>query len=338
MKKSILILFVIMLATVVFAEKIAVLPEISKPRGLYVDGKQVYITEKSKAFVYPMDDFKKVKQFIKPGEGPSEAKSTIKIRIFPNALRVTDSNKVMTFSRDGVFKEEKRFSTSISRISPLTKNLLGVLLNADKETGGKYLTVSILDKQFNVIKELYKGPVLNRRKGAQRVMTVIIPSFDYQLYEGKIFVLDTQNGFFIRVFDTNGNKLYDIDKEYKKIKVPESFKEEYFNRLKKNPRAWAMAKKAFFFFFPGYYPAVDRFWVNNGKIYATTNEKKEKEDTENKKTARKLVVLDLTGNSLKQVFVPDVKKEITTIDNGKFYYLLENEEAEAWELHAEAIK
>lgn len=332
MKKIISILLFLFATTFTLAEKLAVLPEVEKPMGIVVYLNRLCIVEKSTVYMYDMKEFKLVKQFVKKGEGPGEAKSYISLKAFPDVLTVEDSGKIMFFSWDGVFKNEKRASMKISRISPFGDNFLGVLVNQNEKNQRQYLSINIFDKEFNVVKTLPRGEdheVITL--GKKREMKVIQDHFDYNVYNKRIYVGDSRKGFSITVFDTEGNQLYEINKKYKKIKVPKSFKDNYMKRMRKSP-IWEKMKHTINFVFRDYYPAIYRFFINNDKIYVFTYKKKE----EKEKNKRELFVLDLKGKILNQTFMPDELK--SAIDNDKFYYLVENENEEVWELHVQEIK
>lgn len=331
MKKFKSILLILFATTFTLAENLSVLPEVGKPRGIVVYSNRLCIFEKSTVYMYDMEGFKLIKQFVKKGEGPGEAKSYISIRAFPDVLTIEDSGKIMFFSWDGIFKNEKRANTKISRISPFGNNFLGVMVNQNEDNQTQYLSINIFDKEFNAIKTLRRGEdheviIL----GKKREMKVIQDHFDYKLHNKRIYIGDSRKGFSITVFDSKGNQLYEINKKYKKIKVPTSFKDNYMKRVRKSV-IWEKMKHTINFVFRDYYPAIYRFFVNNDKIYVFTYKKKE----ENGKNMRELVVLDLNGKILNQTFMPDEIK--SAIYNDKYYYLVENMNEEVWEIHVQGI-
>ncbi len=340
MKKFLFILIAVLAAaSAVTAEKLADLPDVSTPENIIVHGDRFYVLEKANAYVYSIKDFKRLKHFIKPGEGPSEAKGFLKLKVIPDALTVSATGKIMFFSQDGVFKNEQRAPGGISFIYPLGDKFISVKHNTDGEKKIQYMSIDILDKGLNSVKMLRKGPdhELFTRDGKKKRLKVIHNYLGYEVYKDKIYVADSQNGLSITVFDTGGNQLFEIDKEYKKIKVPQSFKDNYMNRLKKSPM-WPRLKNAMVFVFREYYPAIYSFWVDSERIYVLTRETKEQSGDENLLGERVLMILDLKGNLIKQVFVPNVDATRCSLDNGKFYYLFENEESEMYELHAYALK
>ncbi|MCK5056201.1 MAG: hypothetical protein KAT34_06070 [Candidatus Aminicenantes bacterium] len=338
MKKFLLVLTFLFAASPIFSAKLAVLPEVLKPNGLIVDGDRLFITAKTATvYLYSTKNFKFIKQFLKSGEGPGESRNPLlSLKVYPGFLAIEDvPKKIMFFTRDGDYKKEKRLPQNYNDISCIGKNFCACITHIDSKKGTKYSTVNLLDKNFNVIKMLHKGEELalfiSGSGDSKKIIRSVQNYLIYQVYEDRIYVFDTQNGFSIIVFDSSGNRLYVIDKDYKKIKIPESYIDNFMNRMKKTP-TWERLKIAFHFDFPECFPAIiaSSSNVNSKKIYALTFETKA--GNGDKKDQRELVVLDLKGKILQRTFVPVCKECYMYKD--KFYYLLENEEEEQWELHA----
>jgi len=112
--------------------------------------------------------------------------------------------------------------------------------------------------------------------------------------------------------------------------------------LKSNPRikkfGWENFKKIVKIVHDNYLPPVQSMTVNNGHIYIRTNNKKG-DNTE-------FMILDNNGKEIKRVFLP-IKVETSFISkvfgtsakfykfyNDKYYYVVENEEVEEWEIHS----
>lgn len=335
MKRLILIAMAIFISFPLFAEKIAVLPEVVKPERLTVDGNRIYITGNRTVYMYDLkrDGLTYLKQFIKRGEGPSEAPGSIFLISLPEVLPVSSKGKVMLFSKDGDYISEKKIPTIISRVSPIGHHFIGLTQNLDDKTVQQYESINLYDKDFNSVKTLIKGrgyPLYSAKKGKKKKnLPLIVDNLFYDISDEKIVIADSRTGFSIAVFDLAGKPLYRINKDYEKIKVPDSFRENWINRMMKKPY-WKTLSTRLNPVIPEYYPAIYYFWVSNGKIYAFTW--KEKKDD----SLRELVVLETKGKELKRMFLPgDALK--SSIDHGKFYYLVENEEDEVWELHIQKI-
>jgi len=170
-------------------------------------------------------------------------------------------------------------------------------------------------------------------------------SIHFQVYEDKILIEESPKGFVIEVFNSRGEKLYKISKNYKKIPVTRLEKKEAEELLsqdsfiKMQPGGWEQIKKQWKINTLDSFPAIQAMVVADNKIYVQTFKKQlEREE---------YIIMDLKGNELKKVFLPAVRKSSFTeqmmgtgvklfcISQNKFYYIVEKDE---WcELHTEVI-
>jgi hypothetical protein len=340
MKKCLLFFSFMLPVTCIFAEKLAELPQVIKPEELYVDGNRLYILSQARIqpriYAYAAPGVEFIKQFVKIGEGPAEARRILSFKVLPHLLIVQPDTKIMFYSRDGEYIKEKRIPQDIEKHACIGENYIGIKHNTDEKAESQSWDIYLFDKDFNPIKELRKGEAINTfslDKGKKRNFPVLSHLLAYNIYKDRIYIADTQRGFSITVCDREGEQLYEINKKYKKLKGTQVVLDKYLSRWKSEPERLAYIKNVFNLVVPEYYPAVESFWVNNDQMCVLTFEKK-KEKEINK---RELVVLDLTGRILKRTFVT-YESGICSVYNDKYYYLFENEEKELWELHTEEIK
>jgi hypothetical protein len=138
--------------------------------------------------------------------------------------------------------------------------------------------------------------------------------------------------FFFTVFDSEGNKLYDINRSYKRRKITDLDKKM---RIKKAKEVMGEQKWKTFIIgteisFPEYYPAYMNFEIDNGKMYVFAFPEKDTQE---------IFILDLKGKLIKQIKIPIIdmpgyiEHSCFCIDKGKMYYMTENEETQKWEIH-----
>ena len=89
------------------AEKMAYFPNIFDPKMFFVDGNNVYIADQYSVFIFSNTDYKLLYQLGKKGEGPAEFLSTPGFQLLKNRILLHGSNKIVFFSKDGKFIEEK---------------------------------------------------------------------------------------------------------------------------------------------------------------------------------------------------------------------------------------
>jgi hypothetical protein len=146
------------------------------------------------------------------------------------------------------------------------------------------------------MKELYEGPFTWRSDAPIHYRTDTFCSKDL------IFISDTQKGFYITVFDDNGNQLQTIDKSQDVEKVPD-------------------------------HPLLHQYCVSEDKIYAMTYKKKDNK--------REMIVLDLKGSILQRLYLPltsiqpkrgGLRYDLFVVDRTKLYEVIKNEKTGKWEL------
>jgi hypothetical protein len=312
--------------------KITDLDEVLKPDAIVAFGDKFYITEDTTIKIFDLRDGKFIKSFGKKGEGPGEFKWRPIIKVFKDYLLANSSGKVLFFTHLGNYVREKKIQNNNSRYLPLSENFVGRKITQIEKSSKFTQSIGIYNGNFNLIKEIYRAPmpgtliISSSQKGKQDY-SLLNDFISWETCETKVFIGDTTKGFFFKVFDNHGNHLYDINKEYEKKRVTESFKKETIELQEAQP--WFKRfKDVFKFVFPEYFPSFRYFTISDNKIYIQTFEKKN--------GAVEFIVLDLQGKNLARLFLPETTfdpRPLYTIYDGKYYYLLENEDEDIWELH-----
>lgn len=320
------------------AEKIAELPRVEKPFSLVTDGKLLYIVEWSSAVIHiykmPVNHkaggIEHIKDFGAKGQGPGEFINRYppRLAVFPEELVIVSMGKVSRFSREGIFKGEKKFSMLIpkNKMDPVGKNYIGrKLIGAFERRENRFISIDVFDADLKKIKTIRKinfGKILKKMIMPRHYITA-------RPYENKIFLANTDKGLCFEVYDSDGNMLYEFEKKYEKKAVPSRYKEETIAGLKRELRdRWEEYKKKLEF--REYYPALDSFQVIDNHIYIKTYHR------DFDRGMVEYIIMDLHGNNRRSVSMPYVDTP-STIKNNRYYYLLENEAEEMWELHSVEI-
>lgn len=348
MRKIIFVLLTItmIMGTLSHGEKIGVLNEILKPEGIEVADGRLYVVEGPAFFVYNLNDSTLIKKFGKAGEGPGELNTVLN---FPNSLRVLDDkiiaegfNKIIIFSKDFKFlKEFRKKEMLLHKITPIKENFVAVRMSAEKNK--IIFALLLLDTDMNPLKVLHKQESFDR----QKELIMVRDTIHYEVYNDKIFVEESDKGFIIEVFDSRGDRLYEIKKNFTAAKITENNKKAIFNNLKKDnliaivarrEGGWDEFAKKGTFTYPAAFPHIQDIKIVNDKIYVSTFERKDNKE--------KCIIMDLKGNILGSSYLPITGQSSFSarsmgkdnrfygIADNKFYYLLENEDEEVWELHA----
>lgn len=329
---------------VIFAKKVMTLPGLADPFVLAVSEGKVYVSDskKVKVFIYSLKDLKLFKELLKKGIGPQECQLYPKVQITPDRLCVYTNwpKKAMFFSKDGVYQTEFRITMNgINSFYPVDKNYVAkqVHYTQSKPYGDKeeFVIYTYENKEIKYKKLFY---CFDRKQveyvGDKSKAYMIRDYADFVVSDNKVFLGDSKLGLYVLIFDSNGNQIGKIKIPYENIKITEQFKTYFMESAKKfDPLAYEMASKTQIFLFPEYFPSFFRFAVDRGKIYFLTYNFKGNQ--------REVIISDLKGNVLKKAYVPLIYlgvEDTFAIDNDKFYYILENEDTEEYELHVADIK
>lgn len=348
-------LFVLLLlsASFVFPAKVGPLPEVMRPDNITVDGNEIYVVEGAEISVYSLKNLSFIRKFGKKGEGPGELQVIPNIYynrvvVTPGYILAESFNKVIFFSKEGKSIKEKRKIGQITKTVPIGENFVVKKFIIDENTI-TYSVIALYNPEMEMIKELYRQEFVQQRTSGGVKLNMVMDFIDFKVYDDKIFIEESVQGFIIEVFDGKGEKLYRIEKEYEKLKVTGEHKEKIILRFKTDPSikeqgkalgGWNELKKLFTMKFSGTFPAIRSLEVSGGKLYVQTFKVVENKD--------EYVIMDLKGKIIKRVYVDAFENvpltgellgaKLHTLQKGKLYYLVENEDEEEWELMVEDIK
>jgi hypothetical protein len=91
------------------------------------------------------------------------------------------------------------------------------------------------------------------------------------------FVADTTKGFYFEVYDAKGNRLYQIKKEYDKLKVTETYKKKVMDRLS-NEGPFRRFRDRIKVVFRDDFPAIKDFKIDNGTLLVFTFKTKDEKN------------------------------------------------------------
>jgi hypothetical protein len=171
--------------------------------------------------------------------------------------------------------------------------------------------------------------------GKKRDVPMIFDFFDYRATADKIFIADSRKGLSISAFDDQGNALYEIRPDVKRLKVPKDYKDDILKKQPSNARYW----EAYNPVVPEFFPVFFGFKIDDGKIYAVT--------TDQKDGLYEIIVMDLAGKFLRRSYgfplAPNWFSSASTnlrfdIHQDAIYYLEYNDAAERFELQVVPIR
>lgn len=348
MKKTIVV--VLLLLSVIefgFSTRQGILQGIMKPEMVEVSGNRIYVIEGAQVFIYSLDDLSLVTRFGKKGEGPGEVKVvpflSNWIKVLPDSILINSFDKLLYFSKEGRLIKELKKSPLVTLVTPVGENYVAKASKVKDKI--QYVAVNLYDSKMQKIKEFYCQEFIQQGNKIQMIADFI----NFQVFDDKIFIEESLKGFLIGVFDSSGNRIYEVRREYEKIPVKSEDKEAAYAEFREDPSVkpqiktsggWETFRKFLQFNFPDYFPPIQEFNISDGKMYIKTYTVREGRE--------EYLVLDLKGKLLKRVYLPVVKRpslwdyikgiRLYQIENDTLYYLVEDEDEEVWELHVEKIK
>jgi hypothetical protein len=338
-------------AVPLFPQKVADLPGIDQPAAMTVADSILYICDRESIHLFQLKPFRFVEKFGRRGDGPGEFNSPPHLAVHPSHLFINTMGKIMKFSKKGEFLEQSKIPFTYFYVYyPLMQtgqNYVGLPLKRVEDKVPFIHTVNIYGSQLELIKEIYQGippqllpPARPGTKIIKQDFEVIPDCQEVAVQDNKIYVGDTRRGFYITVFSNTGEHLFDIEKKYRKVKVSDKFKKEFWQELRASER-WEQLKQRFNYLIKDYYPAFYSMKIQQKKIYVTTYAQKD--------ALYELVVLDLQGKIVKRDFAFPLDPEFRVltgtapfsnqyaVSDDIIYYVVLNEDSMLFELHASSI-
>ncbi len=310
-----------------------ILDELVKPAMMTVKNGKLYILENTTIKIYDLKNYKLINTFGKSGEGPAEFIARpfgppMSMSFVDEKLVINSNNKLSYFSPSGKFLSERKAFANLV-LYQVKDNFVTIGPSIDSEKKFR-ISFRLFSNNFKEIAKLFHT---NISVNPQQDIILPLSAFTYNpSYKDKIFVVSSNEDFIIDIFDHKGNKVRKIKKDYVKQKIPNKFKNETYYWFKN----YSMFKSFYqnikkFIKFKENFPAIRDISLADNKIHVITYKRKN--------DLWECIILDLKGKEIKRIFVPldryipfTYYAILYSIDKGKLYSLIENEDEETWEL------
>ncbi|MGE5342705.1 MAG: hypothetical protein ACM3SY_14620 [Candidatus Omnitrophota bacterium] len=337
MRKVLITLMIIYCGITIFPEKVADLPELNKPHAIECDGENFYILDETTVHVYSIEGCRHIRSFGQRGDGPYELVPMwfpIQLAVWDDKIMLSSLTKMVTYTKSGKPINEVVYHQIYRNLIPFQKNYVAVMeATDDKPLVSSYKTLLISSDFKNKTTLLaFSSPPLGARDGKQGFT---LPLYTFiRVINNNLYVFSMQHDNEIFVFNTEGKEIRRLKVNLPRVKVTESVKKDlvdylksirYYKRMKLNEEDLESHV-----FLRDYLPTVRLFHIKNGIIYLQTHVKKGKD--------YQYVLMDLNGKILRTLFLPMNLYEINyqgsfCFDKNTYYYLVDNDESENWELH-----
>ncbi len=292
MKKFIFLILVPVILIPVYAVNIYDMPDLADPHMFTVDKDDIYISERSRVYIYKYPD-KLVRVFGKKGEGPGEFREYfdqgLMVSFFKGNLCVESNGRVSFFKKDGTFIGEKK-TESGHAYSSVGDNFVGIRWGVIDNFS--YNRIILKSSDMNMIKVLQKKK--NWYQEGRDINPVDVRNPRYTIMKGKIYAECPEGA--ISIFDSNGKQIGKAKSEYSRVGVSEKDKEmyhEYYRTHKYYKERYHQLKHLIKF--PKHYPPVKFFDSSDGFLYVMTHVRKEGKN--------EIYIYDAGGKYLKKIFV-----------------------------------
>ncbi|PID29553.1 MAG: hypothetical protein CR982_02490 [Candidatus Cloacimonadota bacterium] len=250
---------------------------LKRPVGVSVDSnKDIYILDIIESNIKKYDSNGNfIKAISKKGMGPGELSFPNSMAILEDTIYVANSGqkKIVKLDKDGNYIGDIFLSNELIELfQPVGKDrFLGYVGGVNQEKNEIGLNLSILNKRFEVIKELVPNRI-NLSDPNNNILNIISP---YAVSEKGIFISsNSKNRYSINVYNFNGEPTYNIEKWYKKIKLTDDESEQFNKAMKKiGSRSGVPEVK--------YKKAINNLFVDNqGRLWVKVSLQRSK-DSEN---------------------------------------------------------
>lgn len=330
----------ILLCLPVFSERMAVLPEITKPSfDMVMDRDQFYVVEGPRVYIYSLTDYRLKQSFGRKGEGPGEFKVDVDDHVFivpqPDHLVIESVGRISYFTRNGRFlKEVKVPLRGYNLLQPLGDKMVGFSDEADKEAKIYFKILYLFTPDLKKLREVCRSEHNYQQSG----FTVLRGTFLFKVHKERIFVTYWGGDFVMDCFDREGKLLFRIeDKQFQKRKTSAADVRRIHDYFKTYHEAY-YAQNRDAIRIKEHWPAIGTFFLDGERIYILTyvgRKTKQQEEW-------LVYIYDLQGEFIKKLYLPLKEQDIwavypATFYGGKLYQLRENEDTEEWELHVNLI-
>ncbi len=349
-KKELSIVFFAVCACLLGATVVGTLPSIVKPGGIQIDRELMYITEGAKVFVHNLRDLSLAFTFGKEGEGPGEVKALPqyinKLHILPGHLVLESQQKMVWFDRQGHYtdRELKKTSPMILQATPFDDGFVIGTLRFDENRQVMLHVISLCDKEMKTIKDLCRMPFMQQGQPPKARLDMMFDYPETVIYQDRIFVERSHDGFFIDVFDLRGNKVQTITAPCSRRPVTEGYKKKRLEEMKQDTLVsllggWNQFRHLYELTFPDVFPPIRSMNLSGEEIYLEIHAGEDENI--------QYQVINHQGETIKTVRLPILPRYSAidsllgarryTIYRGKLYFLQEDIETEEWILHCQEI-
>jgi len=234
------------------------------------------ISRSSQDLIYKFDEKGNfLSSFGRKGQGPGELVSPKSLRVNTmDQIEISDSHrKLYLFEKNGVLIREISLSQGYMMATILENGkILAMKSYFNQEEGRNRFPIVLCDEHLEETKILHPGRGFSHLRIAKKInpLEYYADYYTYRTLNGLVYVGNYGSGYEFLIYDTEGNLIRKIRKEYKKVEVPKQLKEEILSKGEKYNLNDVIKKV----YFPEFYPPFQFFFLDEkGRLYVMTHEK-----------------------------------------------------------------
>ncbi len=312
---------------------------VRSPSSMAAEGNDLLVVDENHVVnVYSIEPFFRRFTIGGKGGGPRELQYLPSLWIDAEAIVASDFMKSLWFTRGGQFLKALTYSDfpdfnpgQEMQLFPAGDRLIRNIV----DHASRKRTVTLLDQELRPLGILYKGLFDWNQVGGMSRFNLLTHRIEVTHGDGEIFVSDTEKGFFIRVFDLDGNTVatIDLNSAEEPVTVSDSDREKLLEEVRltreENVYLYAKANAGF----PDAFPRMHHVRYSEGRLYVTTHREKG--------GLHEMLVLDTRGKVLDRLFLPipsfhhfrgPFRSDLFTVSGGALFELVRNQETQIWEI------
>jgi hypothetical protein len=331
--------FVISQTAEIVPQKVGVLEGVRTPSTMTVEGNDLFVVDENLVIrVYSIEPFAFRFTIGRKGEGPDEFQYSPHLWVYTDTVVASDFMKSLWFKRSGEFIKAVKYSDFPDFDSGQEMQLFPVgdrFIRNIVDHKGRKRTVILVDAGRRPLKTLYEGLFDWNQVGGRSGFNLLTHRIEVALGDGMIFISDTEKGFFIRVFDFDGNAVGTIDLTAIEEPIPasEADREKLLEevRLTRQEQVYRFATANARV--PEAFPRIHHLRFSGGRLYVTTHREK--------KGLHEMLVLDPRGKVLDRLFLPipsfhhfrgPFRSDLFVVSGGALFELVQNLKTQSWDL------
>ncbi len=237
-----------------------------------------WLSSSSANYIYKFDaNGRFLFSFGRRGQGPGELELPRYLRVNElDQIVVSDNrrNKLLFFKESGDFVKDLSIASNHRAANLLENGKILVMKGSFNPDEGKAdYPIILCNEELEEIKILYPGRSIPNFLLAKKIngLQLYIDYNVWKISSGQIYIGNYGQGYEFLIYDTEGNLLRKIRKEYHKVKVPDQKKAKIENWLLENFDSFEQYKNKVYF--PEFYPPFQFFFLDErGRLYVMTYE------------------------------------------------------------------